>query len=85
MLRFLPTLPNLHDLNPLPPNLITLAQLVVRPPSRHEVVRSNPCRCVTCLAENIPVLSGRLVDSVFQQLLVTRNPVGEIITYSVTF
>ena len=38
-----------------------MAQLVVRLPGRHEVVGSNPCRCVTFLAESIPVLSGRLV------------------------
>ena len=35
--------------------------VVVRLPGRHEVVRSNPGCCVTFLAENIPVLSGRLV------------------------
>ena len=38
-----------------------MAQLVVCLPGRHEVVGSNPCCCVTFLAENIPVLSGRLV------------------------
>ena len=38
-----------------------MAQMVVRLPGRHEVVGSNPCSCVTFLAENIPVLSGHLV------------------------
>ena len=38
-----------------------MAQLVVRLRGRHEVVGSNPCWCVTFLAQNIPVLSGRLV------------------------
>ena len=39
------------------------AQLVVHLSGRHEVVGSNPCWCVTFLAENIPVLSGRLVPN----------------------
>ena len=38
-----------------------MAQLVVRLPGRHEVVGSNPCRCVTFLAENILVFNGRLI------------------------
>ena len=37
------------------------AQYVVRLPGRHEVLGSNPCWCVTFLAEKILVLSGRLV------------------------
>ena len=47
-----------RDLHPfqLILNLVTLAQLAVRLPGRHEVVGSNPCRCVKFLAENIPVL-----------------------------
>ena len=61
---FIPILPNLHDLHPLAPNWVTLAQLVVRLPGRHEVVGSKPCWCVTFLAESIPVLSGRLVSDI---------------------
>ena len=38
-----------------------MAQSVVRLPGSHEVVGSNPCWCITFLAENIPVLSGLLV------------------------
>ena len=59
---FLPIQPNPHDLYQLQfvPNLVTLAQLVVRVPGRHEVVGSNPSLCVTSLADNIPVHSGRL-------------------------
>ena len=38
MLRFLPIQPNLHDFQPrqLVPNLVTLAQLVVRLPGRQQ-------------------------------------------------
>ena len=63
---FTPILPNLHDLHPiqLAPNLVTLAKLIVRLPGRHEVVGSKPCGCVTFLAENIPVLNGRLVSDI---------------------
>ena len=39
-----------------------MAQLVERLPARHEVMDSNPGLSVTFfIAENIPVLSGRLV------------------------
>ena len=40
---------------------VTMAQLVVRLPGRYEVVGSNTCWCVRFSADNIPVLSGRLV------------------------
>ena len=40
-----------------------MAQLVVRLPGSHEVVCSNPhADALVFLAENIPVLSGRLVS-----------------------
>ena len=38
-----------------------MAHFVARLPGRHEVVGSKPGWCVTFLAENIAVLSGRLV------------------------
>ena len=62
---FIQILPNPQGLHPLQlkPNLITLAQLVVRLSRRHKIVCSNPCWCVTILAENIAVLSGRLVEN----------------------
>ena len=47
MLRFfVPNLRIITDFHPLQvvPNLITLAQLVVRLLNRHEVVVPNPCR-----------------------------------------